>query len=147
MFHRIMVPLDDSELAECAIPTALSLALAFKASLHLVSVEELPEQPAPSEWDLTMGDFFEKKRRQAQERLDRLATSLRSQGVEVTSSILPLGPPVARLLDEVKPSGVDLIVLHSHGRSGLTRMLWGSVAERLTRHAPCPVMIVHSRTH
>ena len=145
MYHKIMVPLDGSDLAEYAIPQARALALAFKASLHLTTVEEIPEQPAASEWDLTLGDFFDKKRQAIQERLDKLAHPLRSEGLEVTTSILPLGPPVTRLLEEIQQQKADLIVLHSHGRSGISRMIWGSVAERLTRQATCPVMIVHAQ--
>ena len=145
MYQKIMVPLDGSELAEYAIPPARAMALAFKASLHLTTVEEVPEQPAPSEWDLTVGDFLDKKRQEVQERLDKLAAPLRSEGIEVTTAILPLGPTVARLLEELQQQKADLIVLHSHGRSGLSRMIWGSVAERLTRQASCPVMIVHAQ--
>jgi universal stress protein A len=142
MFHKILVPLDGSKESEQALKPACSLARAFQAELRLVTVEELPNQPEPSEWDLTIGSFLDKIREQVQKNLDRVAQDLRAQELRVTTAILPLGPPSARILEETAESQADLIVLFSHGRSGLSRFLMGSVAERLTRNAPCPVLIV-----
>lgn len=142
-FEKILVPLDGSEEAEEALKPARSLARAFEAELRLVTVEEMPDQPAPSEWDLTVGSFLDKKREEVQRNLDRAAQPLRLEDIKVSTAVLPLGPPVMRLLEEARECKADLIVLFSHGRSGLSRIFIGSVAERLTRNAPCPVMIVH----
>lgn len=143
MFKKILVPLDGSAEAEHALKPARSLAKAFQAELRLVTVEEMPDQPAPSEWELTLGTFLDKRREEVQQNLERLAETFRVEDLQVSTSVLPLGPPVMRILEEARESKVDLIVLFSHGRRGLSRVFMGSVAERLTRNAPCPVMIIH----
>lgn len=143
MFHKILVPLDGLAEAEQALKPARAMALAFHAELRLVTVEEMPEQPTPSEWDLTVGSFLDKKREEVQQNLNRLAETLRTEEIKVSTAVLPLGPPVLRILEEARESKADLVVLFSHGRRGLARVFMGSVAERLTRNAPCPVMIVH----
>lgn len=145
MFHKILVPLDGSPEAEQALRQARSLAKAFQAEIRLITVEEMPDQPAPSEWDLTLGSFLDKRREQVQQSLDELAQSLRLEDLKVSTAVIPLGPPVVRILEEARESKADLIVLFSHGRRGLSRVFMGSVAERLTRNAPCPVMIVHNQ--
>lgn len=142
MFKKILVPLDGSEEAEQALSPARTLARTFEAELRLVTVEEMHDQLAPSEWDLSMGDFLDRKRNEIQKNLDRLAQGLQPE-IHVTTAVLPLGPPVQRLLEEARECQADLIVLYSHGRGGIARIFIGSVAERLTRTAPCPVMIVH----
>lgn len=143
MFQKILVPLDGSQESEQALKTARALAQAFRAELRLVTVEELPDQPAPSEWDLTIGRFLDKNREEVEQNLERLAQPLRVEDFKVSTAVLPLGPPALRILEETRECKADLIVLFSHGRSGLSRLIMGSVAERLTRNAPCPVLIVH----
>ena len=95
--------------------------------------------------DLTLGGFLDKRREQIQKNLDRLAEPLRLEQLKVSTNVLPLGPPVSRIIEEAKEFKADLIVLFSHGRRGLSRVFLGSVAERLTRHAPCPVMLIHNQ--
>lgn len=143
MFHKILVPLDGSEESERALEPARELAQAFQAELRLVTVEEMPEEPVPSEWELTLGGFLDQNRQQVQFNLERLAQAWSGENFSVSTAVLPLGSPVTRIRQEARKCKADLIVLFSHGRSGLSRVLLGSVAERLTRNAPCPVMIVH----
>lgn len=141
MFHKILVPLDGSLEAEQALQPALELARAFQAELHLISVEQLPDQPTPSEWELTLGRYMDTKRDETQAYLNGLVA--RCNGLQVTTSVLPLGSPALRISQEACEEKADLIVLFSHGRSGLSRFFLGSVAERLARKSPCPVMLVH----
>ncbi len=143
MFQKILVPLDGSDEAEQALRTARAVAVAFRAELRLVTVEEMPNEPTPGEWDLTVGSLMDKRRELVQQNLDRLAKSLSGDELKVSTAVLPLGPAAPRILEEARECKADLIVLFSHGRTGLSRIFLGSVAERLTRHAPCPVMIVH----
>ncbi|MBX3171205.1 MAG: universal stress protein [Candidatus Eremiobacteraeota bacterium] len=143
MFRKILVPLDGSEESERALEPARELARAFQAELRLVTVEEMPEEPVSGEWELTLGGFIERKRQETQENLNRLAETWRGESYSITTAVLPLGSPVTRIRAEARECKADLIVLFSHGRSGLSRVLLGSVAERLTRNAPCPVMIIH----
>ncbi len=138
MFFKIVVPLDGSKYSEAALQSASFMARAFNAELKLVTVEELPVHVYPGEVDSQMLIDLNKD---SQAYLDSLAHQLRQEGCVVTALVLPAGPPADRILDEVKRERADLIVVGSHGRTGLSRLLLGSVAEKLARHAPCPVMI------
>lgn len=138
MFFKILVPLDGSKYSEAALQSASFMARAFNADLKLVTVEEIAMPIYPGEVDRQMLVDLQKD---SQAYLDSMAHQLRQEGCCVTTVVLPPGPPADRILDEVKRERTDLIVVGSHGRTGLTRLLLGSVAEKLARHAPCPVMI------
>lgn len=138
MFFKIVVPLDGSVYAEAALKSASFMARAFNSELKLVTVEDIPLPIYPGEVDMqTISDV----ERSHVAYLNARAHELRQEGCNVTIAVLPPGPPADRILDKVKENRADLIVVGSHGRTGLTRMLLGSVAEKLARHAPCPVMI------
>lgn len=138
MFFKILVPLDGSIFSEAALKSASFMARAFNAEIKLVTVEEVPLPIYPGE---TASQLLVETRGDEERYLAARAHELRQEGVNVTTRILPPGAPAQRILDEAQKERVDLIVIGSHGRSGLTRMLLGSVAERLAREAPCPVMI------
>ena len=138
MFFKIVVPLDGSVYAEAALKSASFMARAFNAELKLVTVEDIHLPIYPGEVDPEMISDVEKDH---QAYLNTRAHELREEGCCVTTAGLPPGPPADRILDEVKKERADLIVVGSHGRTGLSRILLGSVAEKLARHAPCPVMI------
>ncbi|MBX3172356.1 MAG: universal stress protein [Candidatus Eremiobacteraeota bacterium] len=138
MFFKIVVPLDGSIYSEAALKSASFMARAFNAELKLVTVEDIPLPIYPGEVDAEMISEIEKDH---QAYLNARAHELREEGCCVSTVVLPPGSPADRILDEVKKERADLIVVGSHGRTGLTRMLLGSVAEKLARHAPCPVMI------
>lgn len=142
MFKKIMVALDGSPEALNAIAPAEALAEAFGAEIYLVSVE-FPRSPQGQEWRLTQDAYLEKKKQELQDYLDRWAEKLRQNGRNVTTAVLPLGSTVSRLLQELDQSGADLLVLYSHGRAGLSRLIMGSTAEAMNRRARCPVLVVH----
>ncbi|MFN8613617.1 MAG: universal stress protein [Vulcanimicrobiota bacterium] len=138
MFFKIAVPLDGSAHSEAALKSASFMARAFNAELKLITVEEVATPIYPGEVDPEM---LVDLRRDAQAYLDSRAHQLRQEGCCVTTAVLTAGPPADRILEEVQREKTDLIVVGSHGRTGLPRLLLGSVSERLARHAPCPVMI------
>jgi nucleotide-binding universal stress UspA family protein len=146
---RIVVPLDGSALAEAAVPAATDLATALQVPVLLVHVIEPAEGvtlvpgmvwmsvPLTPE---AMPDQAEQERvatRYLSTWVDRLAT-----GLEVSPAIR-VGYPAEVLLDLLKPD--DLLVMTTHGRGGLERWLLGSVAEKLVREAPSPVLLVRAR--
>ncbi|MFN8610721.1 MAG: universal stress protein [Vulcanimicrobiota bacterium] len=145
-FKKILVPLDGSEFSLGALKPARTLACSLGAEIRLVTVEELPDQPAPSDWELTLGTFLDNKREESERYLNESAETLRRHGLNPSFSVLPLGPPAARILEEALHWKADLIVVCSHGRNGLARWVMGSTAERISRKAPCPVMIVHPQS-
>lgn len=138
MFFKILVPLDGSRHSEAALQSASFMARAFNAELKLVTVEEVATPIYPGEVDPEM---LVDLRKDAQAYLDSRAHHLRQEGCSVSTKVLTAGPPADRILDEVQHEKTDLIVVGSHGRTGLSRLLLGSVSEKLARHAPCPVMI------
>lgn len=135
---KILVPLDGSVLAETAIPSAVSFAKEQKASLVLVRAAEAP-------W-LTGEDVVDAQVtvvRDAEEYLAALAGRLRGEGVKVETSVW-YGTPAASIVDAAKAQRADLIVMTSHGRSGLERLIMGSVAESVLRGTTTPVLLLRS---
>lgn len=137
-----MVALDTSAEALSALPAATALARRFAGELHLVSVE-MPVSPRAQDWELTQDAYLDQRKQELAEYLERSAGPLREQGFRVTTEVLPLGATVARLLEEVVAFQADTLVLFSHGRSGLARLVFGSTAEELNRRARCPILVVH----
>ena len=142
MFKRILVALDGHPAGLTALAPAQSLARAFEAEMRLVSVE-WPVSPRGREWKLTQAAYLDKRKRELEHYLETWADKLRGQGLRVSSAVLPLGSPVARLLEEIEAWQPDLVVLSSRGRRGLARWALGSVAEELSRQLCCATLIVH----
>jgi nucleotide-binding universal stress UspA family protein len=146
MFQQIMVPLDGSELAERALPCAEQLGVATGATLHLVHVVELappltwPFEPAylPSS---VYDDLVAQETQQATAYLDKMRGRVAASGAHVRTEQM-VGYAAATLLDYERDAGIDLVVMCSHGRTGLARFALGSVAERLVRHGTAPVLLV-----
>ncbi len=137
MFSKILVPLDGSKLAEKAIPYALELARQNEAEILLVRVF-LPPVISPAAW--TSIDLH-KIRADEEKALSEYLDSKRVEGVKCTARLVE-GEAADGLLDVAEQEGIDLIVMTSHGRTGFNRWLFGSVAERIVRYAPCPVMTI-----
>ena len=146
MFHRIVVPLDGSELAEQALEHAKELARLASVPVHLLRVVDLGRLAGRGSvvWGLTpwaLQTALDDEQRGAKEYLDRMSLLLRNQGVE-TSTEVRHGNSPDEILD-VAGDG-DLVVMSTHGRSGVPRWYFGSVAEAVARHAAGPVMLIHS---
>src|ERR687886_1638940 len=146
MFQHIMVPLDGSELAERALPCAERLGVATGATLHLVHVVELAP---PLTWPFAPAylpgsvydDVVAQETQQATAYLDKMRERVAAGGVPVHTEQM-LGLAAATLLDYERDAGIDLVVMCSHGRSGLARFALGSVAGHLLRHGGAPVLLV-----
>jgi nucleotide-binding universal stress UspA family protein len=146
MFQQIMVPLDGSELAERALPCAERLGVATGATLHLVHVVELAP---PLTWpfapayvpDSIYDDLVAQEIQQAKAYLDKMRERVAAGGVHVRTEQM-VGYAAATLLDYERDASIDLVVMCSHGRTGLARFALGSVAEHLLRHGAAPVLLV-----
>jgi nucleotide-binding universal stress UspA family protein len=144
VYKRIVVPLDGSELSERALPDATSQAKAFALPIHLIRVVDthVLEQVGGSAaaFNYTMlGEMFEQETRDAEAYLAEMTRRLENDGFTVTSDVR-VGPVARSILDAIQEG--DMIVLASHGRSGIKRWVLGSVAEELLRHADVPVLMV-----
>lgn len=141
-WKRICVAVDFSEPSRLALEEAVDLASSAGAELHLLHVRP---RPAPSPVDLLGAGFEPAERDDSQAELaawERLAAARLERPVH---AVLDLGSAPARIAEYARRAGIDLLVLATHGRSGLTRVLMGSVAERVVRIAPCPVLVVRGR--
>lgn len=131
---RILVPIDFSTHSLNALAYARGLAQQFGAELLLLHVIE------PIQF-ITVSDVYDEQRRRSDAALTRLGDDLVRQGVKVHIRVEP-GVPAHVIVQAAKNSGVDMISMGTHGRSGLAHMLIGSVAERVVRSATCPVLTV-----
>ena len=141
LFQRIIVPVDGSEVAKRAAKKALALAQATDikvVALHVINIPDLPSSyayPGAIRYQ-EMRDFSQKE---GQWYLDEIEQMGNQMGVTVSKKLVD-GHPAEEIIKEAQKG--DLIVMGSKGRTGLDRLLMGSIAENVTRHASCPVMIV-----
>lgn len=144
MFLHILVPLDGSPRAERALQMATELARQTLASegafVPLVTLFRVLDL---STWREI--DFFEEARTQATKKatsyLETQAEGLRREGLTVETA-LRLGNPAEEILEQIMARRVELVVMSTHGRSGLARWALGSVAERVARSSPVPVLLI-----
>ncbi|HEY3820302.1 MAG TPA: universal stress protein [Polyangiaceae bacterium] len=139
--RHILVPHDFSETAQSALAFALDLAGKLGAHITLLHVYDVPAYAYGEGAALTV-DFLGRIRSAAQTALEVVATRARRPDVEI-DVLLRQGSAWSEIDACAKESSVDLIVLGTHGRHGLARVLLGSVAEKVVRTAPCPVLTVH----
>jgi nucleotide-binding universal stress UspA family protein len=137
-FERILVPTDFSEISQRALAFAKVIAKQGNSQLLLLHVDPPidPIIPPEAAWI----DVAEVQS-QRQEQMEQSGAALRSEGFRA-QSILGTGPLCAEILSAVKQYKVDLIVLGTHGKKGLERLMLGSDAEAVLRHAGCPVLSV-----
>jgi nucleotide-binding universal stress UspA family protein len=144
---RLVVPLDGSELAGQALPTAVMLAKQLQIPVHLITIVGNAAsaasrfEAAAVDAVLCAGDT-DKQVAEAEANLSRQAEQLQREGVICTWQVLR-GPPYFSIADAVGPG--DVIVITSRGRSGIERWLLGSVAEKLVRDGSVPVIVVPAR--
>ncbi|MGO8988489.1 MAG: universal stress protein [bacterium] len=144
MYKKILVPLDGSELAEEVLDHAEKLAETFDAEVILLQVVAfMPIYGAP---ELVVPFVVDEKQQEAAEKyLAHLAEELKKSGLKVTTKVKVGMQVAAEIIDFAKESGVDLIVMCTHGRSGITRWVLGSVAHKVLTRAETPILLVHLR--
>jgi nucleotide-binding universal stress UspA family protein len=135
--RSILVPVDFSEASLDALPHALALARRSEAQVTLLYVME----PFHEDMFLDSAQIQRVAKVAAHERLGRLADATKKSWPR-TGRELRNGRPVPTITALAKRTNADLIVMGTHGRTGLQRGLIGSVAERVLREAPCPVLVV-----
>lgn len=137
-FTTILVPTDFSHASDAALGYARMLAARFGASLHLLHVVD-----EPGSWSEVYAALPEIQLRfsaDAAKRLEAMAACLQPP-VHATSAVV-CGAPVPSIVKVAESTDADLIVMGTHGRRGMGHLLLGSVAERVVRLAPCPVLTV-----
>lgn len=138
-FKKILVPTDGSEANETVIEKSLYLARMLGAKLKVLFVVDTSTFKGipPDELITTLRGHMESK---GTEILDKVVEDGKEIGVEVEKSLVH-GHPDDIIIEESKNQ--DLIVIGTHGRSGLSRIFIGSTTERVVKHSECPVMVIH----
>jgi nucleotide-binding universal stress UspA family protein len=134
-FSKILVPLDGSILAEAALWTAVEIA--DGGTISLLRVAEAPTLPGVNSPKAQVAAV-----RKAQEYLRRVIKRLNSKGMSNVEANVWCGPPPAAIVEAAQRQKVDLIVMSTHGRSGLGRLVLGSVTESVLRGSTAPILIV-----
>ena len=142
--RSILLPTDFSECGNYALSYAASLARTFKASIICLNVIE-PIVPTVGYSGMTepmpIADIAEQMEDSAERELPKLAECDECSGLNV-EEVVAHGEAASEIVRVAKERAVDLIVIASHGRTGLGRILFGSTAEAVVRHAACPVLVV-----
>jgi nucleotide-binding universal stress UspA family protein len=140
LFHKVLIATDGSKYSQGAAREGLEIARLHGSKVLVLYVVDTRAinvatgMPAP-------GNFYTILEEEGKRTVDEVKQ--KAAGIDVETFVLP-GLPASEITDFAKDNGVDLIVMGSLGKSGIEKLLLGSVASRVIRHAPCPVLVVKS---
>ncbi|SRR5581483_3871813 len=148
MYAHILVPLDGSEMSEAALPHAEGLALKLGSRVLLLRVANLPATligevapmggPMPPE---LIEDAIQAETDEARDYLTKVAQRFKDAGLQAEWEVVE-GDPGRAIIDTAHQREADLIVMATHGRSGIQRLVLGSVADRVLRESHLPLLLV-----
>jgi universal stress protein A len=146
--QNIVVPVDFSTHSRQALEYAMRLAKLVAAKVHMVHVFHMPVIAAAA-YDIAAGaarapaDFWSEMEAATSEKLETLSREVDTEGVEFSTRVVT-DDPAHGIVELAKSLNADLIVMGTHGRTGLRHIALGSVAERTIRSAPCPVLTLRA---
>jgi nucleotide-binding universal stress UspA family protein len=144
LFHRIVVPTDFSECAEAAWALAKRVAGSLGSEVVLTHVLVEPVVYGdPSIAADTTRELFEQGRKWVEDEIEKWASAARAEGITVRT-IVRTGSAQEEIVNLATDERADLIIIGTHGRTGLNRLLLGSIADRVIRFSPCPVLTVRT---
>jgi len=153
MLEHVVVPLDGSRLAQTALDYALKV-LGGNGELILVSVLQQPDVPIYDFYPVTVHPqvknyelTFNETVGRAQDYLKRLADDIETQYPYHVTCIVEAGDPATIVVETAEKLHVDAIIMSTHGRSGLSRWLFGSVTQKVLAASCCPVFVIPARAH
>jgi universal stress protein A len=143
----ILAPTDFSAHSEQAVRYACRLAERLDSELHLLHVlsEIVPAGPDPLLMPMMPAQFYKESEDRAQETLDRSLDPSWGKPVKIITAVR-WGSPVESIVSYAVDHRIELVIICTHGRTGLSHVLLGSVAERIVREAPCPVLTIRDRS-
>lgn len=144
MYKKILVPLDGSPEAECVIPHVEAIAKTGAKEIELISVVEPVEIPTRGRIALSEDDIkrmTSDAKQDIKKYLVQVVARLARAGIKA-HPVIVMGKPAESLIDYIGNNDVDLVIMATHGRSGITRLFWGSVAEKVLRSIETPVLLV-----
>src|SRR5689334_15118475 len=140
MYRHILIPTDGSELAEHGVAQGLALAKSLGAKASVIFVME-PFPEMTGRFLETLARYVELRKEQAKSALDRAASAAKEAGVPYETIQVENAQPHHGIIAAAEDKGCDLIVMSSHGRSGLPALLVGSVTNKVLSHAKTPVLV------
>jgi nucleotide-binding universal stress UspA family protein len=140
MYRHILIPTDGSELAEHGVAHGLALAKFLGAKVSIIFVVE-PFPEITGRYLETLARYVELRKEQATSELDRAAKAAKDAGVPCETIQVENSQPHQGIISAAEDKGCDLIVMSSHGRSGLSALLIGSVTNKVLTHAKTPVLV------
>jgi nucleotide-binding universal stress UspA family protein len=147
MYEKILAPLDGSELAECSLQHIKAVALGCQVPevilLRVIEpVSSLVYSGYPEMIDGNLiAQLEEQSQDQAKNYIEKIAVRLKREGIDVKTAIVS-GRPADEILEYSKKNHIDLIIMSTHGKSGISRFAFGSVAEKVLRHSTVPVLVI-----
>ena len=138
-FKKILCPVDFDDNSVEALAMAMDLARQHEAMLFL-----LHAAPPVDPLVVSAPIAFARKKEEAHKNLNQMAEKYLKDTKHET--MLRVGHPASEILAAVNETGADLVVMATHGRTGVSHLVLGSVAERVVREAPCPVLIVRAKS-
>lgn len=144
-FRSILVPHDFSPHADAALALAVTLARENNAALHLFHTYELPIGAIPPYGIMVPDAMLQGVREAAARQLAKAASAAEAKGIKPVTHLAHATSPPSGIVEAAREFGIDLIVMGTHGLTGLKHVLLGSVAERVLRTAPCPVLIAKQK--
>jgi nucleotide-binding universal stress UspA family protein len=143
MFKHILIPVDGSATAQKAVETAAGLAKAFGSSVTAIYViDPYPFTGLGSDFAYGQSEYLSAAAIEAKQATEAAQKVLQQVGVNVNTSVIEAHSAWRGILDTAAKLGADLIVMGSHGRRGLEKMVLGSVAQRVLSHSTLPVFVV-----
>ena len=137
--RKILLPVDFSKGSDLGAKFAISLAQEYKAKLHVLHVYD----PLP-QYDYLTEEYLEDRKKKLEEALANVVPAESKATIEVEEIMVEGGPVHHTIVEKAKELGDDVIVIATHGRTGLAHVFLGSVAEHVIRHAACPVLVVRN---
>jgi universal stress protein A len=144
--QQILVPVDFSNCSKKALAYAVPFARQFGAQITLLHVVEFAPIIGTEFTEVDFTALEERARNDATAQLQKLASEQLEQGVRLRAQITS-GRAWSEVVEVAKVQEIDLIVISTHGHTGLKHSLLGSIAEKVVRHAPCPVLVVRENEH
>lgn len=143
MFERILVPTDASEAVQPAVEMAIDLAETHEATLHVLYIVDQPATASGiGEGMAGLDNLLNALERRGREATAEIADRATERGIQATTAVRQ-GNPHDDILAYANENDVDLIVMGTHGRTGVKRAILGSVTEGVVRHSEIPVLTVH----
>lgn len=142
--EKILVPIDFSDFSKEALDKALALAEDYAATVVVLHVMLEPQISMPYEVYVDWEKIKSEVSQDSEKHMSQLITDDLKQRFNI-KPVTVWGDPALKILEVAKDEGVDLVVMATHGRTGLSRVFMGSVADRIVRKAHCPVMVIRSK--